>query len=233
MDWFERLTGFQESDYESTRSKLEVAGGRLRSKVNNQSYGIGKLEVLSLRELRGRVKNLRDLPSGKLKVSTVVSDVRGMHSQSEYSGALFQVASQFNLLEMTAPHVTPEDGVTRYQRDPTQGPACAIAAGAATIYRNYFAEVDGAQGQTAQRQIDCLRDVGEALGNDANRLWTMRNGYAMCSEAGLRAIRARLLPLDEHALDELQRATLRALDLFRNFPLDVRLVCRGSVHLAP
>jgi len=29
-------------------------------------------------------------------------------------------------------------GVTRYQHDHTQGPACAIACGAATIYRNYF-----------------------------------------------------------------------------------------------
>ena len=61
----------------------------------------------------------------------------------ENAGALFQVASQLNLLEMTGPEVTPEDGVTIYQDDRTQGPACAIAAGAATIYRNYFAPVGG------------------------------------------------------------------------------------------
>ena len=48
----------------------------------------------------------------------------------ENAGALFQVASQLNLLEMTGPEVTPEDGVTIYQDDRTQGPACAIAAGA-------------------------------------------------------------------------------------------------------
>jgi transposase len=52
---------------------------------------------------------------------------------------------QFNLLEMTSPSVSPEHGVTRYQDDHTQGPACAIAAGAATIYRNYFAPVGGAE----------------------------------------------------------------------------------------
>ena len=45
------------------------------------------------------------------------------------------MASQFNLLEMTGPEITPEDGVTRYAHDRTQGPACAIAAGAATVYR--------------------------------------------------------------------------------------------------
>ena len=79
-----------------------------------------------------------------------------MHADPELEGALFQVASQFNLLEMTGPSVTPEDGVTRYSHDHTQGPACAIAAGAATIYRNYFAPVDGQSGQTRERQLDAF-----------------------------------------------------------------------------
>jgi hypothetical protein len=39
-----------------------------------------------------------------------------MHADPELEGALFQVASQFNLLEMTGPSVTPEDRVTRYSR---------------------------------------------------------------------------------------------------------------------
>lgn len=110
----------------------------------------------------------------------------------ENAGALFQVASQFNLLEMTSPTVTPEHGVTRYQCDRTQGPACAIAAGAATIYRNYFAPVGGSHGQTAERQLDGLADVGEALARaldqPAEDLWDMRNGYALCSRAGLDSI---------------------------------------------
>ena len=55
-----------------------------------------------------------------------------MHADSELGGALFQVASQFNLLEMAGPSVSPEDGVTRYGGDHTQGPACAIAAGGRT-----------------------------------------------------------------------------------------------------
>ena len=55
----------------------------------------------------------------------VCGDVRQMNRQPANAGALFQVASQFNLLEMTGPAVTPEEGVTRYQGDPTQGPACA------------------------------------------------------------------------------------------------------------
>jgi hypothetical protein len=65
----------------------------------------------------------------------VTGDVRHMHQLPENSGASFQVAFRFNLLEMASPDVMPEHGVTRYQYDRTQGPACAIAAGAATIYQ--------------------------------------------------------------------------------------------------
>ena len=140
MDWFERLTGFRETDYADTRGKLRVEGRQLQSLINEKSYGIGELEQVSLRALRERVKSAGGLP-GRLKVSVESGDVRYMHRLPENAGALFQVASQFNLLEMIGPEVTPENGVTIYQYDHTQGPACAIAAGAATIYRNYFAQV--------------------------------------------------------------------------------------------
>src|SRR3954452_12236636 len=112
---------------------------------------------------------------------------------------MFLVASQFNLLEMTGPDVTPEDGVTRYVHDRTQGPACALAAGAATIYRNYCVPVDGSPGQTRHRQLDCLKDLGEALGNEENALWTMRNGYALCTEKGLETVRRTI---EERGPDE-------------------------------
>ena len=168
MDWFERLTGFREKSYEETRRHLEVDGRQLRSRVNGKSYGIGELELVSLQALRERVQSSSGLP-GRLKARVVTGDVSRLHKSPEYSGALFQVASQFNLLEMTGPDVTPEDGVTRYQDDPTQGPACAITAGAGTIYRNYFAPVGDAIGQTAERQLDGIADLGVALSEDLSQ----------------------------------------------------------------
>jgi hypothetical protein len=138
----------------------------------------------------------------------VTGDVRQMHHLPEYAGALFQVASQFNLLEMVSPTVTPEHGVTRYQLDHTQGPACAIAAGAATIYRNYFAPVGGSDGQTTERQFDGLADLGAALGDALNQpvkaLWSMQNGYALCTRAGLDAIAKHLGDLQPEPLDSLR-----------------------------
>ena len=55
MEWFERLTGFAETSYNETRSRLVVEGQKLRSLVNGRSFAIGRLEVVALQELRERV----------------------------------------------------------------------------------------------------------------------------------------------------------------------------------
>jgi hypothetical protein len=207
MDWFELLTGFREKNYADTRDKLRVEGDRLHSLVNGKTYGIGELELVSLEVLRKRARHA-NRSSGTLKVSVVTGDVRKMHSLPQNAGALFQVASQFNLLEMVGPTVTPEDGVTRYQYDHTQGPACAIAAGAATIYRNYFAPVAGGFGQTADRQFDGLAMLGTALSGalkqPVDSLWNMQNGYALCTRNGLDAVAKYLGTLDSRQLDVLR-----------------------------
>jgi hypothetical protein len=207
MDWFEKLTGFCETNYEDTRAKLKIEGNRLRSLVNGKSYGIGELELVPLQTLRERAKSARALP-GRIKVNVVQGDVRKMHHSPENAGALFQVASQFNLLEMVGPTVTPEDGVTRYKDDPTQGPACAIAAGAATIYRNYFAPVGGSYGQTAEHQFDGLADLGDTLSRAVKQpvksLWRMQNGYALCSREGLDLIGKHLGALQPEQIDMLR-----------------------------
>lgn len=211
MDWFETLTGFREQDWGPTRARLSVEGDRLASSVNGASYGIGTFEMASLGELRARVRGATG-DGARPVVSVVQGDVRAMHRDPANAGALFQVASQFNMLEMTGPSVTPEDGVTIYQYDRTQGPACAIAAGAATIWRNYFAPVGGETGQTATRQLDGLADLGAALAAGMKvppqALWAMRNGYALPEAARLDRVAAYLATLDAAEVDRL-RSRLR------------------------
>ncbi|MDM0022172.1 hypothetical protein [Variovorax saccharolyticus] len=207
MDWFERLTGFREGAYGETRDRLAVDGQRLTSRVNGKMFAIGSLELVSLAGLRERVRS-GNRGRGRLRVSLVNGDVRALHQDPANAGALFQVASQFNLLEMVSQDVTPEDGVTIYQGDPTQGPACAIAAGAATIYRNYFAPVDGIAGQVRDRQLDGLADLGAALeratGRSVASLWGMRNGYALCKHEGLAAISRALVSSSNEEVDQLR-----------------------------
>jgi len=205
-DWFERLTGFRENGYEATQARLAVEGEELLSTVNGKRYGIGQLSLPTLAELRARVNPARGQRSS---AQTLVGDVRALHSDPEFEGALFQVASQFNLLEMVSQRVTPEQGVARYAGDPTQGPACAIAAGAGTIYRNYCVPVGGGVGQTRDRQLDALAGVGTALsdliGRPVPELWHMQNGYALCTREGLTAISHLLDTAAEDVLDSVRQ----------------------------
>ena len=207
MDWFERVTGFAEGDYAGTQERLAVDGEFLVSKVNGSRHRIGQLEVVTLQTLRARRARSRT-ELQRTSVHCLAGDARELHARPELAGATFQVASQFNLLEMVGPGITPEDGVTRYIGDRTQGPACAIAAGAGTIYRNYFAPVGGGLGQTRHRQIDALAPLGQALatrlGRPMQSLWTMRNGYALCTADGLAAICRHLRQAGEPELDHLR-----------------------------
>ncbi len=242
-DWFERLTGFPEKSPSQVRSNLTVEGTRLHSEVNGQTFRCGTLKIPSLADLRAETREAEtseaetseaeisgtetaeeSAPSGaSLSLRQVVADVQDLHADPANEGALFQVASQFNLLEMAGPSVVPEDGVGRYERDQTQGPACAIAAGAGTIYRNYFAEVEthtgkvesragqtsqvgqtDQVGQTAERQINCLEAVGAALGNEQEDLWRMENGYALASDAGLRRVGEQIRQMSATEKDRLR-----------------------------
>jgi len=204
VTWFEALTGFRETFPGEVRKNIAMDGDTLTSNVNGRTMVCGRLEIPSLAELRERVQS-GPFCGGKISVCEVVANVQALHADVSNAGSLFQVASQFNLLEMVTPSMTPEQGVGIYENDRTQGPACAIAAGAGTIYRNYFAPVNGQIGQSESNQINCLADLGRALGNSDSRLWQMLNGYALASLDGLIEISNRLRATNENELDELRK----------------------------
>ena len=205
MSWFENLTGCVGESHESVREHLFIDGRRLHSRLNGKSWLCGELETQTLAQLRQRVRNIKyDL--APISVRNVVGNVQHLHLNRANENAVFQVASQFNLLEMTSPRVTPECGVGIYEHDFTQGPACAIAAGAGTIYRNYFVDINGRIGQTADNQIDCLSGIAKLFDNSKQRLWKMVNGYALPSAEGLEEINRKLESMDEAALDAVRQA---------------------------
>ena len=203
MDWFEGITGFREKPYAETRDALSAVDGCLHAQGRDCGVAVGTLTLPSLAELRAEAA----VPgAGRLRLSIVEGDVRAMHRAPENRGALFQVASQFNMLEMVAPNVTPERGVTGYEDDHTQGPACAVAAGGGTIFRNYLVPVAGAPGQTAERQIDGSADLRAELARHCGveTPWTVRNGYALPTTASLAAVTRYLAGADEATLDGLR-----------------------------
>ncbi|MEM7314258.1 MAG: hypothetical protein AAF497_14005 [Planctomycetota bacterium] len=201
-DWFTKLMGFAEGSPEEVRRQIELQGNTITSKANGETYRCGRLEIVALKELRERVHKLES-NAGRLQVSEVVDNVQNLHIDPTNAGATFQVASQFNLLEMVAPSVTPEHGITGYEHDLTQGPACAIACGAGTIYRNYFVPLDGQIGQSADKQVDCIRSLADAL-DVPGQPWEMRNGYAIPSKHSLNVIAEKLASLSDSELDHLR-----------------------------
>jgi len=202
MNWFEQTFGFTEQGPDHVRAHLRLDGDTITSTVNGARVGCGRLTLPSLGELRASGGgDADDDDAAPSTLVEVVGDVAALHRDPANAGALFQAASQFNLLEMVSPRVTPDEGVGVYSYDRTQGPACAIACGGGTVYRNYFAPVAGGVGQTADRQIDALADLEVALGAGH---WRMQNGYALATVEGLRAINGQLAAADDEALDRLR-----------------------------
>ena len=160
MDWFEKIFGFKESK-DNIEKYISIAQDKLVSSANNKTFTHGRLSTPTLLELR------QSLPeeNGKIKLSQILGDVGNMHR--EYKDALFQVASQFNLLEMVDPSYSPKDGITRYMYDRTQGPSCAMACAPGTLYRNYYSEVN---------------TLDQVEGMFPEKYWIMKNGYLLSTE---------------------------------------------------
>lgn len=217
-EWFSGLFGFAETSYADVKRWLRVtpatvgSGVVLESLVTGAKYNAGRFETPTLDSLRRRGAGVA-LP-GRLQVYNDIGDVAAKHAVSDNRHATFQVASQFNCLEFVGPSVVPEDGVTGYKNDRTQGPACSIACGPATVYRNYFAPVSGPgtpsqEGQTRDCMLDCLADVSDLLGNVEGRLFEVRGGYTMADEAKLSELNVRLEELEAKAGLDVLRAALR------------------------
>lgn len=170
--WFRDTFGFDEVDRATVLSQIIEDGPYIVSRATGRRMRRGALQVASLAELRGAAAAL-GASHAPTTLTEVFGDVRELHVAPLSAGATFQVASQVNLLEMAGPEVTPEEGIDGYDHDHTQGPACAIACGAGTLHRNYLVDVDGARGQTTDRQIDAFSGLATALGVEV----AIHNGY--------------------------------------------------------
>jgi hypothetical protein len=105
----------------------------MTSRVNKKTFVVGEFVNPTLAELRrmGRDINPPPPPSHRasrrtsaLSLSYVSKDVSVLQADPSNRFGVFQAASQFNCLEFVGPGVVPEDGVTGYIFDRTQGPAC-------------------------------------------------------------------------------------------------------------
>jgi hypothetical protein len=167
---------------------IQCLQATLISLPNSNRFHLGYFETPSVHELKSRCQLSNQINA--IRFENITGDVRALHESQP--NAVFQVASQFNALEMVNYDVTPEDGVTGYavridqenisissccnylnflssQFDRTQGPACALCCPAATVYRNYLVNGMGQGGLGSQ--LDLLSDVAALVGNTENEYW--------------------------------------------------------------
>lgn len=114
-----------------------------------------------------------------------------------HSTTLFQIASQFNCLEMASPDVTPSSGISQYFHDKTQGPISSLMCPGAIVYRNYLEERD-VKGQ-CRTQLDCLDAMASVLDNAKNKYFKMQNGYCAPIGDGVARLSKRITQTQEIA----------------------------------
>ena len=187
MTWFEHTFGFAETQFNIMKYIGLSSDNTImyNSKLNIQ-HKLGQFTIKSLKELRTELKNKdSNEVSGTLQFSKLYGDVSKLHSIKQ--NALFQVASQFNCLEMMSPDESRMDGITKYMYDKTQGPACALATPYATLYRNYFTD------------INTLDKVEEILNEP---FWVIQNGYTIFNKTLLPKLNALLCSSDMYDVIE-------------------------------
>lgn len=203
MNWFKDIFGFEESTYAETQANFYLEGGLLHTRTQpSKHFHAGTLTLPSLAELRAEVNSSPPTSDAGLRLGNLVADAHELHHWPETNGALVQVASQFNLLEMPGPETIPEQGITGYQYDHTQGPACAMACAAATVFRNYLVQIGNQVGQTQSNQLNTLADLDRAINIPGIR---MQNGYALLQPETVKAIGQYIQTLDMTSMDDLRQ----------------------------
>lgn len=219
MSWFFRLFGFEEllqgarnNAFQRVRDNLTLTttdGSHVLTTMEGKKFWVGRYTQQSLASLHETLGSPSSGPA--LSYKDVFGNVATLHADRALAGSLFQVASQFNVLEMAAPEVSPDAGITCYQHDRTQGPACAMACPAGTVFRNYF--INGTGQDCPEHQVNGLKEAHTLLlgmqqhnPQPLESFWSMQNGYCMPeSHNALQVACALLDPSADGGVDRRRR----------------------------
>lgn len=198
---------------------------------HEKSISAGIFSMPSIKDLRQHANSLMDDigkdECGRITVRNIIGAARDLHisghvvtnENAEAPVVVVQAASQFNFLEFPSPGCLPEEGISNYANDHTQGPACAVACAAGTAYRNYLVPVpfgsdqelqQQQRGQTQQHQLNGLLDVERYLIHKKGIRegpWEVRNGYIESTREQLNSLN-KLLKSD-NAMEEEMIASMR------------------------
>ena len=171
-NWFEKLFGITEKvgsvdNWQSNKDKFKLEGNLLIA-PNGEIFKVGEFKEITLEDLNLEAKKKEGVTS-EIKVEHYITQgVLDEHHKNP--GATFQAASQLNYLEFVNYTFCPENGITIYQSDATQGPNCALACAAGTFIRNYFKN-------SPDKQLNMLDRVETIISNDTHKYFKVENGY--------------------------------------------------------
>jgi len=154
----------------------------LTSKPNGLKFKCGDFCIRNVTQLTCS-KSL-DINTSSIKLEhIVVNDLKTLYTK--FPDSVFQVASQFNCLEFPDPYTVPENGVSQYEYDGTQGPTSALICLPATVYRHFYVPLKLKIGQTTNNQINNLNAVELLLNNATEKYFTVKNGYVDATDGSL------------------------------------------------
>lgn len=143
----EDILGVKEQEFRDCDDLVHealVAPDRLRNRQTGQEWRTGTLETPTLGALRVQPVGLRGSSRGFINVLCGANDlgkvdVGYLQAHPENDGALFQVASNFNGLELMNKHDSRAmTEVGHYVCDRTQGPFASISAAPGLLLRHYY-----------------------------------------------------------------------------------------------
>ena len=181
LRWFEQYFGENEKNISKDKNKLKfhidtqnlcyepqkskIIMKNISYVINDVLYKVGNFYCLSKTELRKELNTYTPYTNDS-DVKLTYKEMTGDSSILLFDGTIkqddvVQAASQFNLLEMVNVKTRPEDGISIYTKNPTQGPIVAESSPAGTFFRNYL--IYNGKPQTAETQINTLSEALEHL----------------------------------------------------------------------
>jgi hypothetical protein len=176
INWFDFAFGFVEQDYQTTKNIFHSMYKEGNMKTLN-NIDIGDFSLYNINDFYSLLPFGSTL--GNVTFNNIVGDIKNISLNENIHNATIQVASQMNCLEMIHYTKNPEDGITIYSNDNTQGPICVMCTPAGLAYRNYI--YNG--GQTKHNQINMIENLLNYFKSfDQSIKLIVTNGYLFAND---------------------------------------------------
>jgi hypothetical protein len=159
-DFFKDVLGIDEQAWQNKDKTLffspdihanaQCRGGYLlKNGSKTDLFKTGSFQEFTIQELREQTAKISKTHSGRFNVIAGFKtapnswfryyvDIGALQAEDANKDAVFQVASNFSCLEPTSISHLPEQGITNYIHDQTQGPFASLSAAPGLIYRMYY-----------------------------------------------------------------------------------------------